>query len=59
MLHANGEGHPLPIHDATLLANVDVIDGSDYAALGDAGRDCLIELMEAGHYHLVTEEDDE
>ncbi len=59
VLHANGESHPLPIQDAILLANAEVINGSDYASLGEQGRDCLIELMDAGHYHLVTEEDDE
>lgn len=59
VLHTNGESHPLPIDDAKTVANAGIIGGADYAALSEQGRDCLIALMDAGHYHLAMEGDDE
>ncbi len=59
VLHANGESHALTTSDASRLANTGIIAGADYAALSDQGRDCLISLLDAGHYHLALEGDDE
>lgn len=59
VLHANGESHTLPASDASTLANTGLIDGNTYAGLTDRGRDCLMALMDAGHYHLALEKDEE
>ena len=59
VLHANGESHALPVSDASLLANAGVLDGAAYTDLSGQGRDCLITLMDAGHYHLAIEDDEE
>ena len=59
VLHANGESHALCVTDASTLANAGSVDGPTYGALSESGRDCLIALMDAGHYHLVMEDEDE
>ncbi|MGY1424891.1 JmjC domain-containing protein [Lysobacter sp. A289] len=58
-LHANGEGHWLPAADASRIANTNVLDGATYAALSEGGRNCVLGLMEAGHYHLALLEDED
>ncbi|KGM52136.1 transcriptional regulator [Lysobacter concretionis Ko07 = DSM 16239] len=58
-LHANGEGHSLPVADAKLVANAPTLDGTTYAALSETGRNCVFDLIQAGHYHLALDEDDE
>jgi 50S ribosomal protein L16 3-hydroxylase len=51
-LYVNGQGHDLPVRDAKSVANAREIDGAAYATLSQAGRDCVHELQQAGHYRL-------
>ncbi|HSM11215.1 MAG TPA: cupin domain-containing protein [Lysobacter sp.] len=55
-LYVNGQDYPLPARDAARIANAAVLDGADYAALSDAGRDLVFELLHAGHYTLALQE---
>ena len=57
-LYVNGEAHPLPVADAAGIANAAVLDGAGYAALSQDGRDCVLALLEAGHYGLALEDED-
>ena len=41
-----------PMIMSTGMANAREIDGTAYAALSQAGRDCVHELLQAGHYRL-------
>lgn len=50
---AHGEDHRLPLADARLLAGHETLDASDVAALGDAGREVLVGLIERGVFTLV------
>ncbi|MDQ3510519.1 MAG: cupin domain-containing protein [Pseudomonadota bacterium] len=52
-LYVNGQDHALPPRDATSIANAQSLDGRGYAALSEAGRDLVYELMQAGHYTLM------
>ncbi len=58
-LFVNGQGHDLPVRDAKSVANARGIDGALYAALSDAGRDLVHELLQAGHYSLAVEGEEE
>ena len=58
-LFVSGQGHPLPLVDARLLANNASIDGRDYDTLSEHGRDLLFALLLAGHYQLQTAEDED
>ncbi|GAB3351684.1 JmjC domain-containing protein [Lysobacter tyrosinilyticus] len=51
-LYVNGQTYDLPVRDAKSVANSKGIDGAAYAALSEAGRDRVHELLEAGHYSL-------
>ena len=51
-LYVAGTDHPLPAADASRIAAAPAVDGALYAALSDAGRDLLIELLGRGHYRL-------
>ena len=55
-LYVNGQEYGLPVRDAKRIANAAVLDGASYAALSDAGRDGVFELMQAGHYRLDAAE---
>ena len=33
-------------------------DGQAYAALSEAGRDAVFALVQAGHYQMLTDEDE-
>lgn len=57
-LYVNGQDHGLPVRDARSVANGKEIDGATYAALSEAGRDCVQELLQAGHYHLAIDGDE-
>ncbi|QSX77403.1 cupin domain-containing protein [Agrilutibacter solisilvae] len=57
-LYVNGEDHTLPVRDAKCVANSGELDGPAYAALSQAGRDCVFELLQAGHYRLAGANDD-
>ncbi|MBW3550664.1 MAG: hypothetical protein KY442_07530 [Proteobacteria bacterium] len=52
-LYVNGQEHSLPPRDASAIANAAALDGHGYAALSEAGRDLVCQLMQAGHYTLV------
>lgn len=54
-LYAGGTAHSLTVTDARRLAAADRINGTLYAALEQAGRNAVITLLAAGHYHLDTE----
>lgn len=58
-LYVNGQGYDLPVRDAKSVANAKGIDGAAYAALSETGRDRVHELMQAGHYSLSTEGEEE
>lgn len=58
-LYVNGQGYELPVRDAKSVANAKGIDGAAYAALSDTGRDCVQELLQAGHYSLAFEGEEE
>jgi 50S ribosomal protein L16 3-hydroxylase len=51
-LYVSGQAHALPVDDCRLLANATEIDAMHAAALSTAGRECLLALVAAGHYHL-------
>lgn len=53
MLYVNGQDHALPPRDAASIANAQSMDGAAYAALSEAGRNLVYELMQAGHYTLM------
>jgi 50S ribosomal protein L16 3-hydroxylase len=56
-LYAGGSCHPMPARDARRLAAADAVDGRLYDALGQAGRDAVFALLEAGHYRLQAQDD--
>jgi 50S ribosomal protein L16 3-hydroxylase len=56
-LYVSGREFALPVRDAQRLAATEVIDDALYAALSQAGRDAVIELLGAGHYQRQLEED--
>jgi 50S ribosomal protein L16 3-hydroxylase len=58
-LYVNGQDHDLPARDAKHLANAGSLDGAAYAALSEAGRDLVQDLLQAGHYNLVIEGEEE
>ena len=53
-LYVNGQGYDLPVRDAKSVANAKGIDGAAYAALSEAGRDRVHDLLQSGHYSLDT-----
>ncbi len=57
-LFVAGTDLAMPIRDARLLAAAPRIDGDAYAALSQSGRDAVHELLDAGHYSLVSADDD-
>ena len=52
-LYVNGHDHALPVGDAKCVANARELDAAGYESLTQAGRDCVFELMQAGHYRLA------
>jgi len=57
-LFVSGLDFSLPVRDAQRLAAATDIDGALYTGLSQAGRDAVIALMEAGHYRMLTDEDE-
>ena len=58
-LFVSGQDHALPLADARLLANNATVDGHDYEALSETGRELLISLLAAGHYQLYLPEEED
>lgn len=58
-LYVSGHDYPLPADDASLIANRPILDGTTYARLSETGRDCVHELMQAGHYRLDLGDEEE
>ncbi len=58
-LYVSGQDHPLPADDASAIANASALDGPAYAALSEAGRDCVFGLLQAGHYALALPDEEE
>jgi 50S ribosomal protein L16 3-hydroxylase len=58
-LFVSGQDHALPLADARLLANNATVDGHDYEALTETGRELLISLLAAGHYQLYLPEEED
>ncbi|TWI12657.1 cupin domain-containing protein [Aerolutibacter ruishenii] len=58
-LFVSGQDYPLPLADARVLANNAIIDGHDYQALSEHGRDLLFALLLAGHYQIQIAEDED
>jgi 50S ribosomal protein L16 3-hydroxylase len=57
-LYVNGQDYDLPVRDAKSVANGKGIDGATYAALSEAGRDRVHELLLSGHYSLAVDGDE-
>ena len=57
-LYVSGRIYALPVADARRLAAADAIDGALYGALSQAGRDAVIDLVAAGHYRLLPDEEE-
>jgi 50S ribosomal protein L16 3-hydroxylase len=58
-LYVDGRDFALPVRDATRLAAATVVDGRDWAALSEAGRDCVHALQGQGRYVLDSGGDGE
>lgn len=58
-LFVSGQEHLLPADDAQRIAGSETLDGATYAALSEAGRDRVFELLQAGHYHLTLGDEEE
>ncbi|HEV8693416.1 MAG TPA: cupin domain-containing protein [Lysobacter sp.] len=58
-LYVNGQDYALPVRDAKSVANAKELDGVTYAALSETGRDRVYELLQAGHYRLTVEGEEE
>lgn len=58
-LYVNGQDHALPLRDARRIANAARIDGAGYSALSEKGRNCVFELVQAGHYRLALDDGDQ
>ena len=58
-LYASGQEFALPVADARALAAAVRVDDALYSRLSDTGRDAVIALLEAGHYHLLPPDDGE
>ncbi|MCC8363439.1 cupin domain-containing protein [Lysobacter sp. A6] len=57
-LFVSGLGFALPVKDARTIAAATMLDGREYTALSQAGRDAVFALFEAGHYQMLTDEDE-
>ena len=57
-LFVSGRVYALPVRDAQSLAAAAAIDGAFYGALSQAGRDAVIDLVAAGHYRLLADEEE-
>ena len=55
-LYAGGSAYPMAVDDARRLAAANNLDAAGYAALASAGRDAVVALAAAGHYHLAPED---
>jgi 50S ribosomal protein L16 3-hydroxylase len=58
-LYASGQTYPLRVGDARRIAAAQCLGDDDYDALSEAGRDCVHDLFEQGHYHLGDAEGDD
>lgn len=58
-LFCSGLEFALPVKDAQRIAAAETLDGGAYSALGEAGREAVLELMAQGHYQLSGELGDE
>ena len=58
-LYVSGHDYALPAEDASLIANSSVLDGAAYGGLSEDGRDCVIALLQAGHYRLALADEEE
>lgn len=56
-LYANGRAYAVPVRDAQRLAAAAALNGAQYDALSQAGRDAVFDLFSAGHYRLLTDEE--
>ncbi|PJK01219.1 transcriptional regulator [Lysobacteraceae bacterium NML91-0213] len=56
-LYVSGQEFALPVADARALAAAAHVDDALYARLSEAGRDAVIALLDAGHYHLLPPDD--
>ena len=56
-LYAGGRVLALPVRDARRLAAAEAVDAALYDSLGQAGRDAVFALLDAGHYRLQLAED--
>ncbi|WP_064749704.1 cupin domain-containing protein [Lysobacter antibioticus] len=57
-LYVSGQEFALPARDAQALAGAAELDAAAYTALSEAGRECVLALLAAGHYRLGLDEDE-
>ena len=57
-LFVSGLAFAMPVKDAKTLAAATLLEGPQYAALSQAGRDAVFALVEAGHYRMLIDEDE-
>jgi 50S ribosomal protein L16 3-hydroxylase len=57
-LYVSGQEFALPAGDAQAISAAAEIDAAVYSALSEAGRDCVQELIAAGHYRLGIDDED-
>ena len=57
-LFVSGLAFAMPVKDAKTLAAATRLEGPQYAALSQAGRDAVFALVEAGHYRMLIDEDE-
>lgn len=58
-LYVSGQEFALPAGDAQTISAAAEIDAAVYSALSEAGRDCVQELIAAGHYRLGLDDEGE
>lgn len=58
-LFCSGLEFALPAKDAQRIAAAETLDGNAYSALGETGREAVLELMAQGHYQFAEEPGDE
>jgi 50S ribosomal protein L16 3-hydroxylase len=58
-LFVSGQEYALPAEDAALIADAAQMDGATYAALSEAGRDLVQNLIQSGHFNLALPDEEE
>jgi 50S ribosomal protein L16 3-hydroxylase len=57
-LYVGGMDLAMPVRDARRIAAAADVEGDLYAALSQAGRDAVFELLSGGHYRLAPDDEE-